>query len=230
VLRQVELVEKVKSYDPYVEEELLNKAYVYSMKAHGSQKRASGAPYFSHPLEVAGILADYKFDSKTIITALLHDVVEDTNTDLRDIKVNFGNEISHLVDGVTKLSKFEDRSAKFNQAENFRKLLLATSKDIRVLLVKLADRLHNMRTISHIKNIEKRKKISYETLEIYAPLAERLGMQEVRSELDDLSFAVIEPEIRDSILQRLQLLRQQDENVLQQTIKKIEELLDKKKN
>ena len=199
------------------------------MKAHGSQKRASGAPYFSHPLEVAGILADYKFDSKTIITALLHDVVEDTNTDLRDIKVNFGNEISHLVDGVTKLSKFEDRSAKFNQAENFRKLLLATSKDIRVLLVKLADRLHNMRTISHIKNIEKRKKISYETLEIYAPLAERLGMQEVRSELDDLSFAVIEPEIRDSILQRLQLLRQQDENVLQQTIKKIEELLDKKK-
>ena len=230
MLRQVELVEKVKSYDPYVEEELLNKAYVYSMKAHGSQKRASGAPYFSHPLEVAGILADYKFDSKTIITALLHDVVEDTNTDLRDIKVNFGNEISHLVDGVTKLSKFEDRSAKFNQAENFRKLLLATSKDIRVLLVKLADRLHNMRTISHIKNIEKRKKISYETLEIYAPLAERLGMQEVRSELDDLSFAVIEPEIRDSILQRLQLLRQQDENVLQQTIKKIEELLDKKKN
>ena len=229
MLRQVELVEKVKSYDPYVEEELLNKAYVYSMKAHGSQKRASGAPYFSHPLEVAGILADYKFDSKTIITALLHDVVEDTNTDLKDIKVNFGNEISHLVDGVTKLSKFEDRSAKFNQAENFRKLLLATSKDIRVLLVKLADRLHNMRTISHIKNIEKRKKISYETLEIYAPLAERLGMQEVRSELDDLSFAVIEPEIRDSILQRLQLLRQQDENVLQQTIKKIEELLDKKK-
>ena len=229
MLRQVELIEKVKSYDPYVEEELLNKAYVYSMKAHGSQKRASGAPYFSHPLEVAGILADYKFDSKTIITALLHDVVEDTNTDLRDIKVNFGNEISHLVDGVTKLSKFEDRSAKFNQAENFRKLLLATSKDIRVLLVKLADRLHNMRTISHIKDIDKRKKISYETLEIYAPLAERLGMQEVRSELDDLSFAVIEPEIRASILQRLQLLRQQDENVLQQTIKKIEELLDKRK-
>ena len=123
------------------------------------------------------------------------------------------------MDGVTKLSKFEDRSAKFNQAENFRKLLLATSKDIRVLLVKLADRLHNMRTISHIKNIEKKKNF-IETLEIYAPLAERLGMQEVRSELDDLSF-VIEPEIRDSILQRLQLLRQQDENVLQQTIKRL---------
>ena len=112
MLRQVELIEKVKSYDPYVQEELLNKAYVYSMKAHGSQKRASGAPYFSHPLEVAGILADYKFDSKTIITALLHDVVEDTNKDLKDIKINFGKEISHLVDGVTKLSKFEGRSDK----------------------------------------------------------------------------------------------------------------------
>ena len=229
MLRQVELIEKVKSYDPFVQEELLNKAYVYSMKAHGKQKRASGAPYFSHPLEVAGILADYKFDSKTIITALLHDVVEDTSRDLKDIKVNFGNEISYLVDGVTKLSKFEGRSAKSNQAENFRKLLLATSKDIRVLLVKLADRLHNMRTIAHIKDKEKRKKISFETLEIYAPLAERLGMQEVRTELDDLSFSVIEPEIRDSIVQRLNLLRQQDENVLQQTIKKIQDLLNEKK-
>jgi GTP pyrophosphokinase len=229
VLRQVELIEKVKSYDPFVQEELLNKAYVYSMQAHGKQKRASGAPYFSHPLEVAGILADYKFDSKTIITALLHDVVEDTGRDLKDIKVNFGNEISYLVDGVTKLSKFEGRSAKSNQAENFRKLLLATSKDIRVLLVKLADRLHNMRTIAHIKDNEKRKKISFETLEIYAPLAERLGMQEVRTELDDLSFSVIEPEIRDSIVQRLKLLRQQDEDVLQQTIKKIQDLLNEKK-
>ena len=229
MLRQVELIEKVKSYDPFVQEELLNKAYVYSMQAHGKQKRASGAPYFSHPLEVAGILADYKFDSKTIITALLHDVVEDTGRDLKDIKVNFGNEISYLVDGVTKLSKFEGRSAKSNQAENFRKLLLATSKDIRVLLVKLADRLHNMRTIAHIKDNEKRKKISFETLEIYAPLAERLGMQEVRTELDDLSFSVIEPEIRDSIVQRLKLLRQQDEDVLQQTIKKIQDLLNEKK-
>ena len=228
MLRQVELIEKVKSYDPFVQEELLNKAYVYSMQAHGKQKRASGAPYFSHPLEVAGILADYKFDSKTIITALLHDVVEDTGRDLKDIKVNFGNEISYLVDGVTKLSKFEGRSAKSNQAENFRKLLLATSKDIRVLLVKLADRLHNMRTIAHIKDNEKRKKISFETLEIYAPLAERLGMQEVRTELDDLSFSVIEPEIRDSIVQRLKLLRQQDEDVLQQTIKKIQDLLNEK--
>ena len=196
MLRQVELVEKVKSYDPFVEEELLNKAYIYSMRAHGSQKRASGDPYFSHPLEVAGILADYKFDSKTIITALLHDVVEDTERNLRDIKRNFGNEISYLVDGVTKLSKLEGRTDEFKQAENFRKLLLATSKDIRVLLVKLADRLHNMRTIEFIKDSVKKKKIALETLEIFAPLAERLGMQEIRAELDDLSFKIIEPELR----------------------------------
>tara|TARA_B100000287_G_scaffold399762_1_gene418371 strand:+ start:3546 stop:5675 length:2130 start_codon:yes stop_codon:yes gene_type:complete len=225
VLRQVELVEKVKSYDPFVEEELLNKAYIFSMKAHGKQKRASGDPYFSHPLEVAGILADYKFDSKTIITALLHDVVEDTEKNLKDIKSNFGNEISYLVDGVTKLSKLEGRTDKFKQAENFRKLLLATSKDIRVLLVKLADRLHNMRTIHYIKDSTKKKKIAHETLEIFAPLAERLGMQEIRAELDDLSFKIIEPELRSSIIQRLKVLRLQDEELLEKTINKIHELL-----
>ena len=229
MLRQVELVEKVKSYDPFVEEELLNKAYIYSMRAHGSQKRASGDPYFSHPLEVAGILADYKFDSKTIITALLHDVVEDTEKNLRDIKRNFGNEISYLVDGVTKLSKLEGRTDEFKQAENFRKLLLATSKDIRVLLVKLADRLHNMRTIEFIKDSVKKKTIALETLEIFAPLAERLGMQEIRAELDDLSFKIIEPELRRSIIQRLKVLRLQDEELLEKTIKKIEELLMKNK-
>ncbi len=225
MLRQVELVEKVKSYDPFVEEELLNKAYIFSMKAHGKQKRASGDPYFSHPLEVAGILADYKFDSKTIITALLHDVVEDTEKNLKDIKSNFGNEISYLVDGVTKLSKLEGRTDKFKQAENFRKLLLATSKDIRVLLVKLADRLHNMRTIHYIKDSTKKKKIAHETLEIFAPLAERLGMQEIRAELDDLSFKIIEPELRSSIIQRLKVLRLQDEELLEKTINKIHELL-----
>jgi GTP pyrophosphokinase len=226
MLRQVELVEKVKAYDPCLEEELLNKAYVFSMRAHGSQKRASGAPYFSHPLEVAGILADYKFDSKTIITALLHDVVEDTRKNLKDIKKNFGNEISYLVDGVTKLSQLEGRSDKFKQAENFRKLLLATSKDVRVLLVKLADRLHNMRTIDFIKD-QKKKNIALETLEIYSPLAERLGMQDIRAELDDLSFKVLEPEIRESIIHRLELLRQQDKNLLVKTIQKIQELLIK---
>jgi len=229
VLRQVELVEKVKAYDPSVEEGLLNKAYVYSMRAHGSQKRASGDPYFSHPLEVAGILADLKFDFKTVITALLHDVVEDTTLTFKDIKKSFGIEIAQLVDGVTKLTKLEGRSDKFNQAENFRKLLLATSEDIRVLLVKLADRLHNMRTIKYIKNDEKRYRISIETLEIYAPIAERLGMHEIRSELDDLAFNVIEPEIRESIIERLKMLRQQDEDILLKTIKKIECLLKEQK-
>ena len=227
MLRQVELIEKVKSYDPNVEEELLNKAYVFSMRAHGSQKRASGDPYFSHPLEVAGILADHKFDSKTIITALLHDVVEDTTFNLLDIKTNFGNEISSLVDGVTKLTNFEGRSDKFNQAENFRKLLLATSRDIRVLFVKLADRLHNMRTLRFIKDKSKRKRISFETLEIYSPLAERLGMDEIRKELDDLSFQTTEPELRGSIIQRLSLLRQQDEDVVDKIVKNIEDFLIK---
>ena len=225
MLRQVELLEKVKSYDPNVEEKLLNKAYVFSMRAHGSQTRASGDPFFSHPLEVAGILADHKFDSRTIITALLHDVVEDTTYSLEDIKKSFGSEISSLVDGVTKLSKFEGRSDKFNQAENFRKLLLATSRDIRVLFVKLADRLHNMRTLKFIKDEKKKKRISYETLEIYSPLAERLGMEEIRKELDDLSFNVTEPELRDSIIQRLLMLRQQDEDILDKIIKNIEEFL-----
>ena len=191
----------------------------FSMRAHGSQTRASGDPYFLILLRYLEILADHKFDSKTIITALLHDVVEDTKYKLNDIKSNFGDEISYLVDGVTKLSKFEGRSDKFNQAENFRKLLLATSKDIRVLLVKLADRLHNMRTIRHIKDINK-KKISRETMEIYAPLAERLGMHEIRTELDDLSFEVLEPDIRDSIIKRLNLLRVQDEHLFEKIQKK----------
>ena len=229
MLRQVELLEKVKSYDPNVEEELLNKAYVFSMKAHGSQKRASGDPYFSHPLEVAGILAEHKFDSRTIITALLHDVVEDTTFSLHDIKKIFGDEISLLVDGVTKLSKFEGRSDKFNQAENFRKLLLATSKDIRVLFVKLADRLHNMRTLNFIKDENKRKRISFETIEIFSPLAERLGMDEIKKELDDLSFKITEPEVRESIIQRLLMLRKQDEDVVDKIVKNIEELLSKNK-
>lgn len=229
MLRQVELLEKVKSYDPFVEEKLLNKAYVFSMKAHGAQTRASGDPYFSHPLEVAGILADHKFDSKTIITALLHDVVEDTSFSINDIKKSFGMEISSLVDGVTKLSKFEDRSDKFNQAENFRKLLLATSRDIRVLFVKLADRLHNMRTLNFIQDENKRKRISLETLEIYSPLAERLGMDEIRKELDDLSFKATEPELRDSIIQRLSMLRSQDEDILDKIVRKIEQFLLEKK-
>ena len=227
MLRQFELLDKVKSYEPNIDEEALNKAYVFSMKAHGSQKRASGDPYFSHPLEVAGILADLKFDSDTIVTALLHDVVEDTEYNLKDIKFNFGQKISNLVDGVTKLSKLEGRSDSLSQAENFRKLLLATSDDVRVLFVKLADRLHNMRTINFICDDKKKKRIANETLEIYSPIAERMGMQEIRSELDDLCFKTLEPEIRDSIIQRLNLLRNQDENILKQTLTKLENLFEK---
>ncbi len=225
MLRQVELLDKIRKYETELDEIALNKAYVFSMKAHGSQKRASGDPYFSHPLEVAGILADLKFDSSTIITALLHDVVEDTSYNLIDIKKNFGIEISNLVDGVTKLSKLEGRSEKFNQAENFRKLLLATSDDVRVLFVKLADRLHNMRTIHFIHNDKKRKRIANETLEIYSPIAERMGMHEIRSELDELCFQILEPNIRNSIIQRLILLRSQDENLLKKTVVKLKELL-----
>ena len=183
MLRQVELLEKVKSYDPNVEEKLLNKAYVFSMRAHGSQTRASGDPFFSHPLEVAGILADHKFDSRTIITALLHDVVEDTTYSLEDIKKSFGSEISSLVDGVTKLSKFEGRSDKFNQAENFRKLLLATSRDIRVLFVKLADRLHNMRTLKFLKDEKKKKEYLMKHLKYIHLLPKDLGWRKSEKNL-----------------------------------------------
>jgi len=208
MMRQYELVEKVASYDPKTDEDLLNRAYVFSMRAHGAQTRASGDPYFSHPLEVAGILTDYKLDCATIVTALLHDTVEDTLATLPEIEGMFGPEVAKLVDGVTKLSKLELRTDANRQAENFRKLVLAMSDDIRVLLVKLADRLHNMRTIEHLPP-EKRKRIAAETMEIYAPLAERLGMQRVREELEDLSFVELNPEAREGVLKRLEFLRAQ---------------------
>jgi len=210
VIRQYELVERVRAYDPQADENLLNRAYVFSMKAHGSQKRASGDPYFSHPLEVAGILTELKLDSNTIVTALLHDTIEDTVATYEDIERLFGSKIAQLVDGVTKLSKLErPASESARQAENFRKLLVAMSNDIRVLLVKLADRLHNMRTIHFIKDPEKRKRIAVETMEIYAPLAERIGMQEMREELEDLAFAQINADAREGILARLDFLRSQ---------------------
>ena len=210
MIRQFQLVERVKSYDPNADEDALNKAYVFAMKAHGQQKRASGAPYFSHPLEVAGILTDLKLDSASIITALLHDVVEDTDSTLVDIEKHFGNGIARLVDGVTKLGRLELQSEATKHAENFRKLLLAMSEDIRVLLVKLADRLHNMQTLHHIKSEDKRRRIALETMEIYAPLAERIGMQGFKDELEDLSFAQLNPDGRDSILARLDFLKGQD--------------------
>jgi GTP pyrophosphokinase len=208
MIRQYELVERVKAYDPQADEGLLNKAYVYAMKAHGNQKRASGDPYFSHPLEVAGILTDLKLDPATIATALLHDTVEDTGATLEDVEAHFGSTIADLVDGVTKLSQLELNSEKTKQAENFRKLVLAMSKDIRVLLVKLADRLHNMRTLGHIASEEKRRRIAEETIEIYAPLAGRIGMQDLREELENLAFRELDPGARESIFQRLKFLRE----------------------
>ena len=206
LMRQTELVDRVRAYDPQADEDVLNRAYVFAMQAHGPQKRASGDPYFSHPLEVAGILTDLKLDTATIATALLHDTVEDTTATIAEIEQNFGGEIAALVDGVTKLSQLEVFSERTRQAENFRKLMLAMSNDIRVLLVKLADRLHNMRTIAFIKTPEKRRRIAQETIEIYAPLAGRIGMQNMREELEDLAFAEIDPEARESIVRRMERL------------------------
>jgi guanosine-3',5'-bis(diphosphate) 3'-pyrophosphohydrolase len=201
--------EKILKYDNLVSKENIYKAYNISQKAHSKQFRSSGEPYFTHPLAVANFLIDMKLDSSTIITALLHDVVEDSDVTLEDIKNEFGVEIGKLVDGVTKLSKLEMRFG-FAQAENFRKLLLASSDDIRVLVVKLADRLHNIRTITGIKSNEKRSRICYETLEIYAPLAERLGIVGIQRELEDRCFAEIKPETRNSILKRLDFIYSQD--------------------
>jgi GTP diphosphokinase / guanosine-3',5'-bis(diphosphate) 3'-diphosphatase len=209
MMRQFELAELVRSYDPNADEDALNRAYVFSMKAHGAQLRASGDPYFSHPVEVAGILAQMKLDSASIVTGLLHDTVEDTVATLDDIDAVFGHEIARLVDGVTKLSRIELQSDQTKQAENFRKLVLAMSEDIRVLLVKLADRLHNMQTLHFIKSDEKRRRIARETMDIYAPLAERLGMQRMKDELEDLAFAELQPDARGSILTRLDFLRDQ---------------------
>lgn len=218
VIRQYELVELVRAYDPEVDEEALNRAYVFAMRAHGSQLRASGDPYFHHPVEVAGILTRLKLDSATIITALLHDVVEDTGTTLDEIQKLFGHSVARLVDGVTKLNKLELQSADTAQAENFRKLLLAMSEDIRVLLVKLADRLHNMRTLHFIKKPEKRERIARETMEIYAPLAERIGMDRLRAELEDLAFGELFPDAKESIMHRLLQLRRDDVDLIERII------------
>jgi GTP pyrophosphokinase len=208
MMRQFELVERVKSYDPSADEDAINRAYVFAMKMHGSQLRASGDPYFSHPIEVAGILTRYKLDSASIITALLHDTVEDTSATPEDIKRLFGDEILRLVDGVTKLTRLELQSDQTKQAENFRKLVLAMSEDIRVLLVKLADRVHNMRTLHFIKSADKRRRIASETLEIYAPLAGRIGISEIKEELEDLAFAELHGDVRDSLMARLSFLRE----------------------
>ena len=203
MLNSEDLINKVKVYNKFLNPEKLNKAYDFAVKAHSNQKRASGDPYSVHPIEVANILTDLKLDSATIATGLLHDTIEDTFATYETIKGEFGSEVADLVDGVTKISALENTASSTSKAENFRKLILATSKDIRVLLVKIADRLHNMRTIKAIKNLEKRRRIAQETMEIYAPLADRMGMHRIRDELEDLSFEVLNNEARKLIQKRL---------------------------
>ena len=203
MLNSEELISKVKSYNKFLNPETLTKAYNFALKAHEKQKRDEGSPYIIHPVAVANILTELKLDSATIATGLLHDTIEDTHATYQTIKDEFGLEVADLVDGVTKISEFENQAMSNSKAENFRKLILATSKDIRVLLVKLADRLHNMRTIEFVTNNEKQIRKAKETMEIYAPLADRMGMNRIRDELEDLSFQVLNFEARELIKNRL---------------------------
>lgn len=219
-MRQYELVERVTSYKPDANEALLNKAYVYAMKKHGEQRRASGDPYFSHPLEVAAILTDLRLDEETIAVALLHDTIEDTDATRAEIDEMFGDRIGNLVEGLTKLKRIDLVSKKAEQAENLRRLLLAISDDIRVLLVKLADRLHNMRTLHHVKP-HKRARIAQETMEIYAPLAGRIGMQDLRDELEELSFKYINPKAYETVTQHLADLAKDNRPHIRRIIKEL---------
>ena len=205
MLNQKELIEKVKNYNRFLNPDTLSKAYDFAVKAHKNQKRDAGEPYIIHPVAVAAILTDLKLDSATITTGLLHDTIEDTQATYKTVEKEFGKEVADLVDGVTKISQLEGKAILSSKAENFRKLILATSKDIRVLLVKLADRLHNMRTLNSVPASEKRLRKSKETMEIYAPLADRMGMNRIRDELEDLSFAELNPEPRKLIVDRLSL-------------------------
>jgi GTP pyrophosphokinase/guanosine-3',5'-bis(diphosphate) 3'-pyrophosphohydrolase len=213
MMRQYDLVDRVRAYNPNTDEDLLNRAYVYAMMAHGEQKRASGDPYFSHPLEVAAILTNLKLDDATIVAALLHDTIEDTESTRAEIDQIFGKEIGALVDGLTKLKRLELVSREAKQAENLRKLLLAIADDVRVLLVKLADRLHNMRTLEFVPPTSRRR-IAEETLDIYAPLAGRMGMQKMREELEDLSFRVLDPDAHLVVEQRLDALEERNRNLI----------------
>ena len=204
MLNEQQLINKIKVYNNFIDVDKLKKAYEFAESAHATQKRHSGDPYISHPIAVANILAELRLDGPTITTALLHDTIEDTNITYQDVETKFGKEIADLVDGVTKLSKLENQGKEITLGENFRKLILATAKDIRVLLVKLADRLHNMRTISSISSDEKRIRIAKETMEIYSPLAERLGMHSIRDELEDLAFNLLNTEARSMIVDRIE--------------------------
>ncbi len=229
MLNSEDLINKVKGYNKFLNPDRLNKAYDFAVKAHSNQKRASGDPYSVHPIEVANILTDLKLDSATITTGLLHDTIEDTYATYETIKGEFGDEVADLVDGVTKISALENNASSNSKAENFRKLILATSKDIRVLLVKIADRLHNMRTIKAISKEEKRKRISQETMEIYAPLADRMGMHRIRDELEDLSFEILNNDARLLIQKRLDEIKLDKKDIFESLSSEISKLLDQNK-
>ena len=207
MIKNDELIEKVKSYNKFFNPVTLTKAYNFALSAHQNQKREEGVPYIIHPIEVAKILTELKLDSATITTGLLHDTIEDTKVTYKSVEKEFGKEVADLVEGVTKISKMENQAVDNSKAENFRKLIIATSKDIRVLLVKLADRLHNMRTINFVKDERKKIRKAKETMEIYAPLADRMGMNRIRDELEDLSFAVLNKDARDLINDRLKFIK-----------------------
>jgi len=227
MLDQETLIKKVKNYNPFLNANTLNKAYTFALSAHKNQKRDSGDPYLIHPVAVADILSDLKLDSATIATGLLHDTIEDTKATYKTVEKEFGKEVADLVEGVTKISQLESRATPSSKAENFRKLILATSKDIRVLLVKLADRLHNMRTLSSIDENARRKRIAQETMEIYAPLADRMGMNHIRDELEDLSFAELNPEARNLIVNRLSLNKKNRDDNFKNISKTFEDTLMK---
>ena len=222
-----ELINQIKSYNRFLNIDTVNKAYNFAVEAHQNQKRDEGVPYIIHPVAVAKILTELKLDSATITTGLLHDTIEDTNVTYESVKKEFGEEVANLVDGVTKISALENKASDDSKAENFRKLILATSKDIRVLLVKLADRLHNMRTIQFVKDKEKKIKKAKETMEIYAPLAERMGMNTIRDELEDLSFSVLNKPARDLIIERLQFIKNNKDDTFKSISSELIELLNK---
>jgi len=222
----IELIDKIKSYNKFFNQNTLSKAYNFAVTAHKNQKRKSGDPYVMHPLAVANILSDLKLDSATIVTGLLHDTIEDTKTTYDVVLKEFGKEVADLVDGVTKISALEDKAVESYRAENFRKLILATSKDIRVLLVKLADRLHNMRTIKAFDSIEKQKRIARETMEVYAPLADRMGMNRIRDELEDLSFEILNNEARTLIQNRLKFIKNNRDDTFKLISKELISLLE----
>ena len=220
-----ELINKIKIYNKFLNSDSLNKAYNFALDAHQNQKREEGVPYIIHPVAVANILTELKLDSATITTGLLHDTIEDTNVTYDTVKKEFGEEVANLVDGVTKISALENKVSNNSKAENFRKLILATSKDIRVLLVKLADRLHNMRTINFVKDKDKIIRKAKETMEIYAPLADRMGMNKIRDELEDLSFSVLNKPARDLILDRLSFIKNNREDTFKIVAAELIEIL-----